>query len=82
MFVREHIIKGDMSDGVPNFLSKDDTFVVGSRQRPIRSAKLEQWINMDPNDFCDEQMLRNYKRNEQLVDLSFTPKEIREKGEK
>jgi len=75
-FVREHIIKGDMGDGVPNFLSKDDTFVVGSRQRPIRSAKLDMWVKMDPEEFCDEQMLRNYKRNQQLVDLSFTPKHI------
>lgn len=77
-FVREHIIKGDMGDGVPNFLSKDDTYVTGARSKPIRAAKLEQWINMDPADFCDEQMLRNYKRNEQLVDLSFTPEEIRQ----
>jgi len=79
LFVREHIIKGDMGDGVPNFLSKDDTYVVGARSKPIRSAKLEQWLHMEPTDFCDEQMLRNYKRNEQLVDLSFTPKEIRQK---
>lgn len=75
-FVREHIIKGDMGDGVPNFLSKDDTFVVGSRQRPIRSVKLDMWVRMEPEEFCDEQMLRNYKRNQQLVDLSFTPKHI------
>lgn len=67
-FVREHIIKGDMGDGVPNFLSKDDTYVTGARSKPIRSAKLEQWLHMDPADFCDEQ----------LVDLSFTPKEIRQ----
>lgn len=77
-FVREHIIKGDMGDGVPNFLSKDDTFVTGARQKPIRSAKLEEWTRLEPEEFCDEQMLRNYKRNEQLVDLSFTPKEIRD----
>ncbi len=78
MFVKEHIIKGDTGDGVPNFLSKDDTFVAGGRQRPIRAVKLDQWIKMDPQDFCDELMLRNYKRNEQLVDLSYTPKNIKE----
>ena len=78
MFVKEHIIKGDAGDGVPNFLSKDDTFVAGGRQRPIRAVKLDQWIKMDPQDFCDELMLRNYKRNEQLVDLSYTPKNIKE----
>ena len=79
MFVKEHIMKGDMGDGVPNFLSKDDTFVTGARQKPLRSDKLDLWTKMQPEEFCDENMLRNYKRNEQLVDLSYTPKEIVEK---
>lgn len=78
LFVKEHIIKGDMGDGVPNFLSRDDTFVVGTRQKPIRSAKLDEWVRMNPEEFCDGEMLRNWKRNEQLVDLSYTPNEIRE----
>lgn len=77
LFVKEHIIKGDMGDGVPNFLSKDDTFVVGGRQKPIRSKNLNEWLQQDPDNFCDDTMLRNWKRNEQLVDLSFTPKTIR-----
>lgn len=77
LFVKEHIIKGDMGDGVPNFLSKDDTFVVGGRQKPIRSKNLNEWLQQDPDSFCDDTMLRNWKRNEQLVDLSFTPKTIR-----
>jgi hypothetical protein len=76
-FVKEHIIKGDLGDGVPNFLSKDDTFVVGARQKPIRNQKLNEWIAMDPTEYCDDTMLRNWKRNEQLVDLSFTPEPIR-----
>jgi hypothetical protein len=67
-----------MGDGVPNFLSKDDTFVVGSRQKPIRNQKLNEWLTMDPTDYCDDTMLRNWKRNEQLVDLSFTPEAIRQ----
>jgi len=77
LFVKEHIIKGDMGDGVPNFLSKDDTFVTGGRQKPIRSKNLAEWISKDPKEYCDETMLRNWKRNEQLVDLSFTPQTIR-----
>jgi len=77
LFVKEHIIKGDMGDGVPNFLSKDDTFVAGGRQKPIRSKNLDEWVRMEPTEFCDDTMLRNWKRNEQLVDLSFTPEAIR-----
>lgn len=76
-YLKEHIMRGDMGDGVPNFLSKDDTFVVGGRQKPLRQAKLDEWMKMDPNEFCDQEMLRNYRRNEALVDLSLTPDYIK-----
>jgi hypothetical protein len=76
-FIKEHIIRGDIGDGVPNFLSADDTFVVGARQKPISQKKLDSWLTMDPKDFCDEKMLRGYLRNQQLVDLNFIPENIR-----
>lgn len=76
-FIKEHIIRGDQGDGVPNFLSADDTFVVGSRQKPISKKKLDLWLDQDPKDFCDETMLRGYMRNQQLVDLSFIPAAIK-----
>jgi len=75
-FLREHIMMGDRSDGVPNFLSADDTFVEGKRQRPISRKKLEQWAAMEPEQFCNEEMLRGYMRNKSLVDLSQIPEEI------
>ena len=34
-YILEHVIKGDRSDGIPNFLSDDDTFVKNKRQRPL-----------------------------------------------
>ena len=76
-FMKEHIIRGDAGDGVPNFLSADDTFVVGARQKPISQKKLDQWLNSDPKEFCDEKMLRGYLRNQQLVDLNFIPPDIK-----
>ena len=75
-FLREHIMKGDRGDGIPNFLSGDNVIVTGARQKPLMSKKLDGWIASDPKDFCDENMLRNYKRNEALVDLSKIPQEI------
>lgn len=80
-YIREHIIRGDSGDGVPNFLSDDDVFVTDKRQKPLSRKKLSEWldINRDPKDFCDSNMLSKYKRNEQLVDLSFVPDEIQEK---
>ena len=76
-FMKEHIIRGDAGDGVPNFLSADDTFVVGARQKPISQKKLDQWLDEDPKDFCDEKMLRGYLRNQRLVDLNFIPPDIK-----
>ncbi|MFN4975340.1 MAG: hypothetical protein ACK5GV_08855 [Bacteroidota bacterium] len=77
-FLMEHIISGDSGDGVPNFLSQDSVFVTeGVRQKPIRKVKVDEWIKIgDPNKFCDEEMLRNYKRNEALINLDMIPKPI------
>lgn len=76
-FVKEQIMRGDTGDGVPNFLSADDTFVIGSRQKPISKKKMDSWIDNDPRDFCDEKMLRGYLRNQQLIDLNFIPETIK-----
>ena len=78
-YMHEHILKGERGDGVPNFLSADDVFVVGKRQRPLSSKKIDAWNGMDPEQFCNEEMLRGYKRNQQLVDLDYVPQEIQDK---
>ena len=76
-FLREHIMKGDRGDGIPNFLSHDSCIVAKERQKPLASKKLNSWVDQEPEDFCNEEMLRNYKRNEQLVDLDCVPDYIR-----
>lgn len=78
-FVKEHIMRGDTGDGVPNFLSPDNCFVVGERQKPLMQKKLDSWINLEPEQFCDDRMLRNYHRNRQLIDLSCIPNEVKER---
>lgn len=77
-YIHEHILKGDRGDGVPNFLSPDDVFVTGKRQKPLAAKKIDTWNGMVPEDFCNEEMLRGYKRNQQLVDLDYVPKRIQE----
>jgi len=77
-FIKELIMRGDRSDGVPNFLSKDDTFINGGRQRPLIKRRINEWLGMKPEEFCTEEMLRNYKRNEELIDLDFVPESIEE----
>ena len=77
LFLKEHILKGDSSDGVPNFLSEDNVFVMGIRQSPVTSKRLAGWILQEPEQFCNEAMLRNYKRNQRLIDLEFVPDDIK-----
>ena len=77
-YIKEHIIRGDKGDGIPNFLSADNVFVIGERQKVISKKKLTEWIDADPKEFCTtDVMLRNYKRNQMLVDLDFIPEEIK-----
>lgn len=75
-FKQYHILQGDSGDGVPNFLSADDTFVSGSRQKPLPKKKLEEWTLMQPEDYCHGEMLRNYHRNKMMVDLDCVPEEL------
>ena len=77
-FLREHILKGDSSDGIPNFLSADDTFVTEKRQKPLSKKKLSVWCELDPENFCEGEMLRNYQRNEILIDLTRVPLNLQE----
>ena len=62
---------------MPNILSDDNVFIdEGRRQRPITKKKIDAWIDLDPEMFCDNEMLRNLNRNKQLVDLGEIPDTI------
>lgn len=76
--LKQLVIRGDKSDGIPNILSKDDTFVEGVRQKPITEAKIINWMNQKPEEFCTEEMLRNYNRNEILIDLTRIPENLKQ----
>ena len=88
-YLREHIIKGDRSDGVPNVLSPDDTFTESKRQKPIRKTMLitltEAIDRWEPKDLfqlakCSrDTWVRNWQRNETLIDLGKIPHDIRDK---
>ena len=77
-YLKEHIMKGDAGDGVPNILSADNCLVVGERQKPMTAKKMELFLKLDPSQF-DSMTAKNYHRNAQLIDLNFTPSEIRSK---
>ena len=76
-YLYQHILKGDSSDGVPNVLSPDNTFVDGLRQKPLSKKKISEWAGplceqILPND----ELKRNYQRNKKLIDLTESPKEL------
>jgi hypothetical protein len=71
--LKQLIIRGDKGDGIPNILSADDCFVTATRQKPITEVKIIKWMNQQPAEFCNEEMLRNYNRNELLIDLAKIP---------
>lgn len=76
----EKIVKGDTGDGVPNFRMGDDTFVIGTRQKPIATKLLEQFqASANPIDLCttDEER-KNFTRNERMVSYDFIPQDIKE----
>jgi len=73
-YIKEHILKGDSSDGVPNVLSPDHTFVEGLRQRPLSKKKIEAWLNSETG--MSEEVKRNYQRNHKLINLDNTPDDL------
>ena len=84
IYIKEHILKGDRSDGIPNVLSDDDVFVEGRRQRPLTKKKIESWVNESIwskkmlMTFTEEEQ-KNYDRNRKLIDLSLIPPELEAK---
>ena len=78
LYIKEHILKGDRSDGVPNILSDDNVFVEGRRQRPLSKKKIEAWVNEVFMTFTEEEQ-KNYSRNRKLIDLSCIPPELEAK---
>ena len=74
-YLKEHIIRGDKGDGIPNILSADDTIVEGTRQKPISKKKVANWLVQDPEDFKDD-MKHGWSRNQELIDFEFIPPSI------
>ena len=74
-YIKEHVLKGDSGDGVPNVLSPDHTFTDGLRQKPLGKKRIEKMINENMNNWNDE-VKRNYQRNYKLINLKNIPKDI------
>jgi len=76
-YLKEHVFRGDSSDGIPNVLSPDNTFIDGLRQHPLRKNKIASWMDHDFDDVApNDEIKRNYQRNQKLIDLTYIPSEL------
>ena len=66
-YLKEHIIRGDKGDGIPNILSAGNCIVEGERQKPITKKKVDEWIK---NESWPE---HHWKRNQELIDFEYIP---------
>lgn len=78
LYIKEHILKGDRSDGIPNVLSDDNVFIEGRRQKPLSRKKIDSWLEEVLMTMTEEEE-KNYNRNKKLIDLTCIPLELEDK---
>ena len=74
-FLKELIIRGDVSDGIPNIMSLDSCFVNKVRQKVMTKPRFEFFMMTDPKDY-EEEHYRGFCRNGQLIDFAFIPNSL------
>lgn len=80
MYLFNHIMRGDSGDGIPNVLSRDDTFISEAKQTPLRQTRIDDWLERsdDLKSAMPEEIYRNYQRNKTLIDLTEIPEAIQQ----
>ena len=73
-YLEEHVLRGDVGDGIPNVLSPDNCLAVGTRQKPMTKKRIELF-SKDP-DAMDEETKLRFNRNKQMIDLTMIPQEF------
>ena len=76
-YLREHILKGDRGDGIPNIMSRDNCLMEGERQKSLPTKRIEYLSGfVDLSKVLPSDQYANFKRNEQLIDLHMIPEDI------
>ena len=78
MFLYEHIIRGDRSDGVPNILSDDDCLInQEKRQKRITKKVISELLEeVKTGDIKNRE---NWNRNNNMINLFELPDEVEDK---
>lgn len=75
-YLKEHIIEGDSSDGIPNILLSDDALITKLPKKKLTKKRKDYFIKTGIEAYSTEHK-RNYLRNKQLIDLSCIPESIK-----
>lgn len=79
MMLREHILRGDTGDGIPNVFSAEDTLVTdGKRQKSIFEKDMVGWRTKSIDAWEGTPQWDRVQKNRQLIDLSYTPEDIQD----
>jgi len=74
-YLSEHILKGDVGDGIPNVLSPDNAIVIGERQKAMTAKRILELSK--GTDFMDETTKMRYLRNKTMIDLGEIPEALK-----
>lgn len=73
-YLFEHVVRGDLGDGIPNIYSQDDHYITKpGKAKKIMQTNLDRWWNEGIAEIKD---LPGFKRNMTLIDLRKTPVNI------
>jgi Zn/Cd-binding protein ZinT len=73
-FLKEHIIRGDSSDGIPNILSDSDTFVDPDKRQKRLTQKMMNSIHEDlAFGEAPKGLESNWDRNQSMIDFEKIP---------
>ena len=76
LFLYEHIMTGDVGDGIPNVLSDDSCIVDPDKRQSRLTKKLRHEILSNINTIESSTYATNWKRNKTLIDFSEIPQDI------
>lgn len=79
LFLYEHIIRGDSSDGIPNIVSGDSSITDKDKRQNKVTKKILEDVLSNINNIETSKYARNWNRNKILIDFSSIPQEIEDK---
>jgi hypothetical protein len=72
----EKIVRGDPGDSICNILSPNDSFLTKTKQKPIKTALMDDWFKDSTTLLSDPAVKQRWDENQELIDLTKTPRPI------